>query len=66
MNGKDEIRIYRFKHYKRGQVGFAWNWNYEVVSPGEYDAGASTIDEARIVARNRHKETGLTIVYDWK
>lgn len=60
------ITIDRHKHYKRGQIGPAWNWNYTVISPDEYDAGCFTLDEAKIVARNRQKNTGYPIKYAWK
>ena len=61
-----EIRIFRHKHYKRGQVGFAWNWNYTVSSPNEFDAGCFTLDEAIVISKKRHSLTGYPIVYDWK
>jgi hypothetical protein len=60
------IRITRFQHYKRAQIGPAWNWNYMVSSPGEYDASTFTLDEAEGIAKRRQKATGYPIVYGWK
>ncbi len=61
-----EIRVSRFKHYKRGQIGFAWNWNYNVSSPQEYDAGCATMDEVRMIVKQRVRKTGYPVIYEWK
>jgi hypothetical protein len=63
---RGEIKITRYKHYKRGQIGPAWNWNYTVISPGEYDAGTFTLNEAEIIAKKRQKKTGFPIIKDWE
>jgi hypothetical protein len=62
----DEIRIYRHKHFKTGQIGYAWNWNYIVKSPNEFDAGCFTLDEAQGIAKRRNLKTGLPIICDWR
>jgi hypothetical protein len=43
---------------------FAWLWHYTVRSEGEWDAGASTLSEARDIAKRRGAE--VVVVETWR